>query len=94
MGAEVATSTLAESLELTDLPEVIPIPVTVASIGPSGPVVPVLVGPSTYLTLPGQRTNVGPVTETLPGVPPRGAGSFSITLDKHSPPGEIGTVIW
>ena len=89
----ITTSTFAESSSLTRFPVVAPTPVTWAEMGPSGAREPGRIGPSMYVTLPGQSTAGGAVTTIGPEVPPIGAGSVRTTPNRHSSL-ESGTDIW
>ena len=93
MGAGVTTETLALSVANTGTPEVEPMPVTVALIGPSGASDPGLVGPGTYRTSPGHNNSPGCVITSGDAKPPIGDISVRTTSNKHSPLDE-GTVIW
>ena len=92
-GAAVPSSTRAGSQDDTFRPEKVPLPVTQASIGPSGACDGMQVGPTMYLTSPGQSVSGGIVTGFGPRVPPQKAGSVSTTSNKHSPL-DGGTVTW
>ena len=92
-GAAVPSSTRAGSQDDTFRPEKVPLPVTQASTGPSGACDGMQVGPTMYLSSPGQSVSGGIVTGFGPRVPPQKAGSVNITSNKHSPL-EGGTVIW
>ena len=90
--AGFCASTLAGSSSLTLRPDVVPIPTTVALIGPSGALVAGRSWPSIYISSPGHNTAGAMITTRGPEVPPMGAGSFSIILNTHSSL-EGGTVI-
>ena len=94
IGASVPSSTRAESHDETVPPEKVPLPVTHASIGgPSGGAREgIRVGPTMYLTSPGQSVSGARVTFFGPGVLLEKAVSFNNTSNKHSPL-ESGTVI-
>jgi hypothetical protein len=96
-GAGVMISTLASSQADTLRPESMQYPLTHASMGPSGALVPGQVGPSIYITDPGHSSSPEGMTiygtPPLPTLIPLGEGSERITSVKQASV-EFGTVIW